>query len=161
MADEKKTTEEGQVVQNNRHVLRAMLLGGGDEPVLDESNLLDPFVGLYGSEGNVLQPPYDPYQMSVLPEKSDVLTEILDAICVNIEGQGHSLVPWDDDDDDLGSVEAQAEKQIAKDFLASIASDGIEDLREQGRTDLELTGNWYDELLRETATTRAKRARSL
>lgn len=146
--------------ETNRLALRAVVLGRrGEDSSKDESRALDPFSQYYNAADGVVQPPYDPLQMTMLLEKSDILRQVIDTLCTNIEGQGHQITSWDGEELDEKNEDVAADKVVANDFLNSGFDESIQACRESFREDLEMTGNTYLEVLRETATATVKRHR--
>jgi capsid portal protein len=144
---------------DNEYALRSVLIGGETSraDARDESQQLDPFSQLY-KQGDVISPPYPPLEMSMLPEHSDILGAIIDALAVNIDGQGHRMVAYPDVDED--SPDVQEEKARTEAFFDSCSSEGFTQLRMDKRRDQEPIGYAFFEVLRETFTSaRARRQR--
>jgi capsid portal protein len=63
----------------------------GTEPPTTRKMSKDPFTGAYGD--NILEPPYDLFFLSTLPERSNILGQCIEAMETNIDGAGFTLEP--------------------------------------------------------------------
>lgn len=109
----------------------------------------DEFSGIYlGSEGSdqyapIIEPMYKPGTLHALCTQNNILGVCIEAMEVNIEGTGHSIVLKD------GMAEAQAEKTLLEDFFNEpYPGKTMKEIRRAIRTDREETGNGYLEVLR-------------
>lgn len=68
----------------------------------------DEFSGLYGGDGGIIEPLYNPEQLIRLPEQSDILQQCIDAMSTNIVGFGYDL----EYDEDYDKVDPQRKKQL-------------------------------------------------
>ena len=122
----------------------------GTEPPTTRKMSKDPFTGAYGD--NILEPPYDLFFLSTLPERSNILGQCIEAMETNIDGAGFSLEATETNmPNDAGeySVEAIAEKNKIIDFFSFCNTDiPYTHLCRLTRRDREATGNAYWEVLR-------------
>ena len=72
----------------------------------------DPFKGLYGDR--ILEPPYNLDYLARLPEESNVLSQCIEAMEMNIAGIGFTLEPRDGAKDNGGTVRKEAEDERKK-----------------------------------------------
>ena len=63
----------------------------GTEPPTARKMSKDPFSGVYGD--SILEPPYDLFFLSTLPERSNILGQCIEAMETNIDGAGFTLEP--------------------------------------------------------------------
>jgi len=146
--------------QPRKRVTRSLGFGGGRKRILkaeeDSDNYLsrqesDPFSGFYGdgSSLTVIEPSFNPLNLSKLPQQSNILLQCIDAMVTNIEGFGYQLAYIGEEGSDESS-EAIADKERITGFLASLNSDDdITSVREKLRTDYETFGYAYIELIRD------------
>ena len=111
----------------------------------------DPFAGLYGDR--ILQPPYDLGFLAGLPEKSNILSQCIEAMETNIAGFGFTLEPMDwaksGESGEL-SKEAEDERKTLMHFFEFCNQDiPYSQLCRRVRRDLETLGNGYWEVLRD------------
>jgi PBSX family phage portal protein len=111
----------------------------------------DPFSGNYGD--NIIEPPYDLFFLSTLPEQSNILAQCIEAMETNIDGFGFTLEPAEGvKPDERGEFPAYAVKERDKimDFFAFCNPDvPYNHLCRRMRRDRETTGNGYWEILRD------------
>ena len=106
----------------------------------------DPFAGYYGD--GIIQPPYDLDWLAQLPEHSNVLSQCIEAMEVNIDGFGFTLEPaFDFDPED---IEAINERKTIEHFFEFCNFElPYSQLRRRVRRDLEVLGNAYWEVIRD------------
>lgn len=147
----KQMTNDGARANVTRFV-RAVLVEREAEPAAANA-LMDPFSKWYADK-QVIEPPHPMEGMSVMPQYSDTLWPVIDALATNIERTGFSLVKVDPDLDD-DNAEVSAEYVKAKAFVDSAtfgAADDLEGERVKWRWDLESTGCGYFEVIRDRRT---------
>jgi PBSX family phage portal protein len=110
----------------------------------------DPFSGNYGD--NIIEPPYNLFFLSTLPEQSNILAQCVEAMETNIDGFGFTLEPAEGiEPDENGEYPAHAVEERKKilDFFAFCNPDvPYNHLCRRMRRDRETTGNGYWEILR-------------
>jgi PBSX family phage portal protein len=116
----------------------------------------DPFTLAYGQYG-VIEPPFDMLTLTVMPESSSELGPAIEAMQINIEGLGHRVILRDGISKDEENVDLTIKKELAKvsNFFANAVLEPTETfttLRKNLRSDLEVTGNAYVEVLESLAT---------
>jgi PBSX family phage portal protein len=100
---------------------------------------------------DIIAPPYDLYGLAKFPHMSSILPQCIAAMEVNIESYGHDLMYVGPEDKDQ-SQEAQAEKEMIEAFLMTVNDrESFVNLRRKRRKDMEITGNAYWEVIRDTA----------
>ena len=140
------------IQKSNRDALRATIIGG--QPINkaeSESSQLpeDPFKSVT-QNGQAIEPPLDLMTLTMMEENSSELRPVIDAMVTNIEGFGGRLVLPEMPDEELEKNKdaIKAEKTKLKGFLLNFdPDDDITSLRSKSRRDLELTGNFYWELI--------------
>jgi PBSX family phage portal protein len=116
---------------------------------VSESN---PFQELVESR-TVVEPPFDLFVLSTMPEMNTELGPCIDAMCKNIEGFGHRVVchvdPEAEDAPKDAARAVRAERvRLTNFFLYAGMEDSFRMLRAKTRYDLETTGNGYWEVVR-------------
>jgi len=101
--------------------------------------------------GKVVEPPFDPLFLAVMPENNTEIGPAIDAMSVNVESFGWRLRPrfpvTERTDPELLRILAE-EATAAENFFESACAEGaIEDLRDKLRRDLESTGNNFTEFV--------------
>ena len=124
-----------------------------DDEAGDKSKQLpeDVFASLL-REKRILEPPFDLFVLSTLPEQNTELEPCLDAMETNIEGFGHRLVSRVNVQkaDKLLASAVKAEKvRLENFFLYAGMEHSFKKLRYKRRRDLEKTGNAYWEVVRD------------
>lgn len=103
-------------------------------------------------EGQVIEPPFDPLVLTMLPEESTELNQCIEAMEVNIEGFGFRFVPRFKEGDipeGIDKEEVDQERIDLENFFGYVADeDSYVKFRRKMRRDLELTGNSYFEIIR-------------
>ncbi len=121
-----------------------------DAPPTTRKMSKDPFSGIYSD--SILEPPYDLFFLSTLPERSNILGQCIEAMETNIDGAGFTLEPTKTNiPDDAGeySAEAMEEQDKIIDFFSFCNPDmPYTHLCRLTRRDREATGNAYWEVLR-------------
>jgi len=119
----------------------------------------DPFVSMYSSGGSLaaIEPPFDLFSLSVMPENSSQLAPIIDAMEVNIERLGYRIVPRDGipSEETNWSLSMKRERYILRNFFANAVLEPtmtFTSMRGAIRRDLETTGNGYTEVLENLTT---------
>lgn len=105
---------------------------------------------LWGSVDKVVEPHYDPGDLALIPDNSNILPQCIEAMAINVDSFGHTFKLRDPrlkTNKDLAG-EIETERQRLKAFFDWIAypSSFIE-LREALRTDKGSTGNAFWEML--------------
>jgi capsid portal protein len=155
------------VQRSNLRAVRAAIFGitkrrGQDGEVLDPASgsgtssgdskgrAVDPFSRLERT-GQIVQPPFDPLLLAVMPENSTEVGPAIDAMAVNCEAFGYRLEPRIpvSESTSLEVLEVLArERVLAENFFENACQDyGFADLRERMRRDFEAGGNVYLEML--------------
>lgn len=110
----------------------------------------DPFTSLYG-DGLALPPPFSYAALAELHDASDALLAAVSTMETNISAFGWQLVPVDKERVAAHAEEAQAERQRLATWLRYMHVEGsLVDLRRRTRVDVEVYGDGYWELLRDT-----------
>lgn len=136
------------------------------KPGQSQANPEDPFVSL-GQQGKVIEPPFDVLTLAMLPENSSELGQCIDAMATNIDATGHRFVSRlkiDDvsklESDQQGGTpgvdqtkidlleKANAEKVRLTNFFTYCTSESFTEFRRRLRKDLESTGMYYFEVIR-------------
>lgn len=145
MADENRTEQ----------VLRSTLYTAqrADLPSVQSSDTSDdPFNGLYKGRGKVLAPPYDVEALTALPERSDMLGQVLDAFSTVVERMGYTLErvtpPGADEPPEVGDEELEDERARAEELMEGLSGDGLSETLARARWDKILTGMRYFEVVR-------------
>lgn len=106
----------------------------------------------WGSVDGVVEPHYDPGDLALIPENSNILPQCIDAVAVNVDSFGHTFKLRDPrlkaTDDNKIKDEIEKERQMLKEFFewAAYPASFI-DLRLALRTDKGATGNAFWEML--------------
>jgi len=124
--------------------------GDGKAPVSMKMEQ-DPFAAYYGD--GILEPPYDLGYLARLPECSNILSQCVEAMEVNIDGFGFGLDPIggaDPEGDGVPIEAAEAERKAILHFFEFCNPDmPYSQLRRRVRRDLETLGNGYWEIIRD------------
>ena len=112
----------------------------------------DPFSSLVAS-GDVIDPPFNPFQLATMPEINSELGPCINAMKGNIDGFGYRLVSRIDLDnkkvpDELRKKVAAESIRMKNFFLYAGLEKSFRALRKDTRHDLETTGNAYWEVVR-------------
>lgn len=112
----------------------------------------DPFEELVKTRV-VVEPPFDLFVLSTMPEMNTELGPCVDAMKKNIEGFGHRLIchvnPEANDAPTNAKKAVKAERvRLENFFLYAGMEDSFRELRAKTRHDLETTGNGYWEVVR-------------
>lgn len=114
-----------------------------------EGSRADPLEKLY-TTGRIIPPPYNLNELATLVERSNILQECLDAICVNVGGFGYMFRPRSIQDDlkKQFEIDIESERINLQLYWESICSDySFIEARKRMRRDLESVGNGYFELI--------------
>lgn len=137
--------------KKNRDVVKAMIFGG--QPIMkaeSESSQLpdDPYSSLVSS-GNAIAPPLDLMVLTMMEENNTELRQCIDAMVTNIEGFGGRLVlNMTKEEYEKNKAKIDKERKEIRSFMLNFdPDDDITSLRSKSRRDLELTGNFYWELI--------------
>jgi PBSX family phage portal protein len=120
-------------------------------PIPGESQKIEdePFATLI-SNGAAIQPPFDMLVLATLQEQSTELGPCLDAMEVNIAGFGYRFVPRvKQDDNEKKNRDVLKEKVFLTNFFGHCTKESYTDFRRKLRKDLEATGNYYYEVIRD------------
>lgn len=102
---------------------------------------------------NIIEAPYDPLGLVALEEESNVLRECIDALVINIEGFGHLFRPRKiaEKDREKNKAAIDLEGLKLRGWLDTVCPEvSFTETRKRMRRDLELTGNGYWEIVRDT-----------
>lgn len=118
MSEEKTEGEPGKQVSRNNVIIKAI---SSERPAIMESRALeeDEFQQYY-SEGDVIEPLYNPELLTRLPEGSDILQQCIDAYKTNIAGFGVDLdydVDFDKVDDEQKKKELERQWTVYENFF--------------------------------------------
>jgi len=106
----------------------------------------DPFASFYAD--GILEPPYDLDWLSQLPEHSNILSQCVEAMEVNIDGFGFTLEPAFDFEAE--NEDARNERKTIEHFFEFCNPElPYSQLRRRVRRDLEVLGNAYWEVIRD------------
>lgn len=106
----------------------------------------DPFSNYYGD--GILEPPYNLDWLVSLPEHSNMLSQCIEAMEVNIDGFGFTLEPAFNFAE--GNKKAEAERKTIEHFFEFCNPEmPYSQLRRRVRRDLEVLGNAYWEVIRD------------
>lgn len=116
----------------------------------------DPFAAMYGVQG-VIEPPYDPFTLSIMPEASSELGPAIEAMQVNIAKMGYRIITREgiSTDENQLTEEVLFERAKVKNFFSNAVLEATETFtstRAALRHDLESNGNGYIEVLRSLVT---------
>jgi PBSX family phage portal protein len=112
----------------------------------------DPFAHNY-DQYQAIVPPFNLYELAMMPEKCGEMTPSIDAMAVNIEKLGHRIMPRPNQHGHNEELPSGIKEQIAivDNFFANSVIDqeqeSFEELRSRVRKDLETTGNAYIEVI--------------
>lgn len=110
----------------------------------------DPFGALIG-EGKIIEPPFDPLVLAMLPEQNTEMGPCVEAMVRNIDGYGHRFIPRVEavDKGDQLAKQIEGERVTLENFFAYASlDDSFVALRSKVRQDIETTGNGYLEVIR-------------
>lgn len=134
------------------------MVQGSALPVIAASRRVEQTAGKWAGlidKGQVLAPPYDPFELVCAVEESDTLPQAIAAMATNVGGFGYELLPlFPTHDPDTGEPvkpppEAVAEREQLELFLASCNLElGLPGLLELADTDAETIGWATVEVLR-------------
>lgn len=111
----------------------------------------DPYEGLYDTYGErILRPPYSPTRLYEVYEESGVVQACVEALIQNVDGYGHRIVPASGSELDLSEEERKEKEKIEDFFRTPNGVESFSEIREKLRRDLEVTGNGYLEVVRNT-----------
>ena len=115
----------------------------------------DPFEQLIKA-GQVLEPPFELLTLAMLNEHSSELGQCVEAMACNIDGFGHRYIPRvkaDPEKEDIARDKAALkERTDLKNFFNYVClDDSFTGFRKKIRTDLEMTGNAWYEVIRNLA----------
>lgn len=121
------------------------------EPGMSQAQIEDPLYSM-AQAGRVIEPPYDLFRLACMTESSSELGQDIDALINSIDGFGHHFVLRKHSIEADIEPEVRAERARLNNFFnyASLKMSFIE-LRRRLRRDIELTGNGYLELIRDSA----------
>jgi PBSX family phage portal protein len=136
-----------------------------------ETNSEEPFTAL-SDAGRIIEPPFDLLTLAMLCENSSELNQVVEAMEVNIEAYGHRFISRlrtsaTDKSDIPDNVKPPAEGEKPKDLPPEVLAAQVENaklvnffnyctdesfvaFRRRLRRDLEMTGNAYFEIIRNT-----------
>jgi len=122
------------------------------EPTSSKALPTDPFSALIESN-QVLDPPFDIFTLSMLPENNTEMTPCIDAMTVNIGGYGQRFVPRLKKESlkelpVVLSSEVMREKIKLENFFMYATKESFTRFRAKQDRDLEITGNSYMEVIR-------------
>lgn len=127
--------------------LRALIIKGAASPVLDTRGISNPW-DTYGGSDEIIEPPLNPDGLIDMVELSTELPTNIAAMEVNIPGFGWRVKRVTGVED---SPEVDAEKNWIDEFLTYVDYDELSftNLRRRSRKEIETTGSWYWEVLRD------------
>jgi len=111
----------------------------------------------YIEQGDIVSPPYDPFELAILPEYSTVLGPLIETLEVNIDGFGHRFESVIDerqlasfgDDAEIIAAEIKKERRMLENFFNNCClDDSLVSVRRKKRKDQESTGGAYLEIIR-------------
>ncbi len=105
---------------------------------------------------NVVEAPYDQFALTLLEEESNVLRECIDAMVTNVEGFGSTFRPrkLEEDAKKKHQSEIDLERIKLEGWLGFLCPEvSFVETRKRMRRDLELTGNGYWEIVRDSRAT--------
>lgn len=125
--------------------------GGGTSSGQSKQVEPDPFSRL-ARRGRIVEPPFDPLLLSVIPENSTEVGPTIEAMTVNCEAFGWRLDPRIpvNERTEIEILRTLAEEQVrAENFFAGCTDEGggFDEIRERMRRDFEATGMLYVEFL--------------
>jgi PBSX family phage portal protein len=112
-------------------------------------------LGTMTERGDIIESPFDMLSLAMLPEYSSELGQCVESYQVNIEGNGHRQVPRvhvknKDAPPELVQAVNKEHARLAN-FFEYCTSESFVEFRKKLRKDLETTGNYYYEVIRDTA----------
>lgn len=112
--------------------------------------LVNPWEDIETMHG-VIEPPFDPYGLTLVEENSNELRQCAEAMEINIPGYGWRLRRLKTAQDPALDDVAEEERERLKDILtyADYDEGSFTSLRRRTRHDMELTGNAYWEVIRD------------
>jgi PBSX family phage portal protein len=115
---------------------------------VSEETVMD---SIFKKEKDLVKHPYDPTKLYRVYEESSILPQCVDAMVKNIDGFGHALAYTGKS----GKESSPAALKEKKDFEAFLSKSNEKEsfitIRKEMRTDLEVTGNGYLEIIRDRA----------
>jgi len=143
------TSKEPADRKSNQTVLKALIIGGSNVPASKVE--VDQWASVSDS---TITPPFDPIQLSELPEYSSVLGPCIEALVVNTTGFGYRVIPAvrnSMDEGVEGAEEIKKEIDEATNFFSSayIGGTSFDQLRAKTRRDKETIGYAYWEVIRD------------
>ena len=136
-----------------------VLVVKGDTPKSDPNSVDDPFRHLYSSN-QIIEPPIPIFNLQFLKQISSILPSCVNAMKVSIDMTGHHFIPripQEATPKDLTKDIANEEVSLINFFNTCVYSSEFSsfiDLRVKTREDLEITGNAYWEVIRESKSGR-------
>lgn len=104
---------------------------------------------LFKGDKDLVRHPYNPSKLYVIYEESSILPQCVDAMVKNIDGFGHDLA-YKGRAGKESSPAVLKEKENVEAFLSkSNEKESFVTIRKEMRTDLEVTGNGYFEIIRD------------
>lgn len=148
------TINRNMLRKDNRKVLKAITIGElrEEEVKKTQSNSLkDGDESALLSTHNLLNPPFNLYQLAKMSENSSELGQIIDAMVINIEGFGGRFIVRVSKDDrkKLNDVLETEYEKIDYVFNHINPDYDLTELRKRYRADMEKTGNGYAEIVRD------------
>lgn len=154
-----KSAVPGRRVSNVR-ALKAIIFGDDSPKKAEVAGSMamesDPvYVGLAGS-GRIVEPPFDPLVLSMLPEHSTELNQCIEALVTNVHGFGYTLVPRMKSDDVADpEITAKAKEEMRAEYVRAfnfLENCGIREsllsIRKMIGTNLYTNGNSFLEIIR-------------
>lgn len=137
------------VVIEPTKITKALAAGSGQSKQVPEE---DPLTVLADAK-KVIEPPFNLFVLSTLPERNTELGPCVEAMEINIDGFGHRLISRVADTDKTSPAlkkQVQAERTMLDNFfLYAGMEDSFRQLRQNTRSDIETTGNGYWEVIRD------------
>lgn len=103
---------------------------------------------------DIIEAPYDQFALVLLEEESNILRECIDSMVTNIEGFGNTFRPRKLEEDAKNKHQSEIDLEAIKlqGWLGVLCPEtSFIQTRKQMRRDLELTGNGYWEIVRDSA----------
>jgi PBSX family phage portal protein len=144
----KKSLSEVFITKKSKKVQKETSEAREPSKSLDE----DPFAHNY-DQYKAIVPPFNLYELAMMPEKCGEMTPSIDAMSVNIEKLGHRIIarPGVHGHNEEISQEIKGQIALIDNFFANSVIDqeqeSFEELRSRARKDLETTGNAYIEVI--------------
>jgi capsid portal protein len=148
-----KATVIGPVLKDNVTTGKARPpYGGADSNVLPMD-----FLDAHRCRASMVEPPFDPLVLAMIPEHSTELAPAIEAMSINIDGFGHRLIPRvkigsPDIPNEVKAAVAKEYAYLTNFFEHCCVEDSFNALRRKTRHDLETTGNAYWEVIRNPVT---------